>query len=148
MKDLVAVGGGRFVADGDWVPLEEVLSMFGAKAAAEEPAEEVVAMPAPLAEDSCFDKHPWLLDYLDANPWLPSSGLAGGASVAARKDIAWAEVSDSDAADIFNSGQQSTNIVKTHHKIGPIPASEVWPGDRKQYFSTQAYFHTARYFRF
>ena len=102
MKDLVAVGGGRFVADGDWVPLEEVLSMFGAKAAAEEPAEEVVAMPAPLAEDSCFDKHPWLLDYLDANPWLPSSGLAGGASVAARKDIAWAEVSDSDAADIFN----------------------------------------------
>ena len=76
--------------------------MFGAKAAAEEPAEEVVAMPAPLAEDSCFDKHPWLLDYLDANPWLPSSGLAGGASVAARKDIAWAEVSDSDAADIFN----------------------------------------------
>ena len=61
-----------------------------------------MVVPPAAEELLVFNKHPWLLDYVDANPRLLATEVAGGKGVARCPGGVWRTTTDEDCADMFD----------------------------------------------
>ena len=102
LPGLVAAGDRFFVADGDWMEWEELVSVFPEGTMDEFVNHVALAETAPEKQPSVYETHPWLLDYLGQNPWMDAEGSATAEASAAMKPTTDVLTNDAEAAEVFD----------------------------------------------
>lgn len=125
LPGLVYGGAQRFVVDGDWVKVDELRSMFPESSAAyPEEQEEAAKTPTPSPEPSVFERFPWLIEYLNENPWMKPDGSdkVDDFDVAPKKKQVHA--TDAEAAEIFDilmnkraEWETNESVERTHFAV-------------------------------
>lgn len=99
---LVYGGEHQFVVDGDWVDIDELRSMFPESLAHDPEEPEEVADERKLApEPSVFERFPWLMEYLNENPWLKPDGEGSDLDLGTASKMQ-VHTTEAEAAEIFD----------------------------------------------
>lgn len=102
LPGLVYGGAEQFVVDGDWVEIDELRSMFLASSDPDpEEQDEVTKKSALAPEPSVFERFPWLLEYLNENPWVQAEcgATAEDFNGTSKKQV---HTTDAEATEIFD----------------------------------------------